>query len=289
MAFIVALTFAFVLLSNGILVSASDFSLTLPNRGLFFNDGFFETLVWQDGSIRYGRHHVRRMQRAAAALGLVLPATLATEATLTATLAPLAAATAPEAPPAVARRLRVQLWRSGGGLYTPTTDACEWLATAQPFQALETSIRTADFAQTVRTHASAVSFCKGPNALTYVLAAREREQRGLDEVVLLSGQGHVAEAVAAAIAWLQNGTIYTPSEATGCVAGTRLAHLRTHALQLGIKWQEGLYQPGDLLAAEAVFTANIAGLRAVQQLGSVRFNSETHPLLVQLRAAEKNS
>lgn len=271
-------------LYNGELLPAAAVRLPLPNRGLYFNDGFFETLVWESAGLRYLPYHLARMQRAAAALELQLPAPLATGAALTTTVRQLAS-TAPEP----LQRIRLQLWRGGGGLYAPATTQTDWLMTRQPFTPAETPILRCDFAETVRTHASPVSFCKGPHALTYVLAAQERQRRGLDEVILLSGSGHVAETVAAAIGWIRQGAVYAPSEAAGGVAGTHLAHLRAVATTLGFPWHEGLYEPAKLLRAEAVFTANVAGIRAVQSVGATRFNSQAHPLLQKIRAAASQS
>lgn len=271
------------LLHNGQLHSEADFALPLPNRGLFFNDGFFETMVWAAGTVRYLPHHLARMQQAATALGLQLPAALSTAQALTATLGRLVAAQAPFSPE---YRIRLQLWRGGGGLYAPPTDAAEWLATSQPFHPNKTPIGSCGFAETVRTHASPVSFCKGPNALTYVLAARERQQRGLDELLLLDAAGHVAESVAAAVFWLRDGQLFTPALETGCVAGVRRAHLLQVARQQGLAAHEVLTKPGEVLSAEAVFTVNVAGIRAVQHLGAAHYATE-HPLLEQLLRAER--
>ncbi|QJX48701.1 aminotransferase class IV [Hymenobacter taeanensis] len=269
------------LLSNGQLLPAADFMLPLPNRGLYFNDGFFETMVWDESGLRYLPQHLARLQRAAAVLSLELPPEVATATALSQTLGQLAAVN--ELPVA---RLRLQLWREGGGLYSPTTAGCAWVATSQPFSPLETPITRADFAQAVHTNFSVYSFCKGPNALTYVLAAQEREQRQLKEILLTSAEGYVAEAVSSAVAWIWEGAIYAPALGTGCVAGVRLAHLHQVSQTLGLPWHEGLYFPQQLLAAEAVFTANIAGIRPVEEVAGVRFTSEQHPVLQQLRAAE---
>ncbi|QNH63929.1 aminotransferase class IV [Hymenobacter sediminicola] len=270
------------LLFNGHLHSEAEFTLPLPNRGLFFNDGFFETMVWEAGTVRYLPYHLARMQQAAAVLGLALPAALATAEALTTIVSRLISA---QVPYSAEYRVRLQLWRGGGGLYTPATDAAEWLATSQPFQPHNTPINSCGFAETVRTQASAVSFCKGPNALTYVLAARERQQRGLDELLLLDVAGHVAEGVAAAVFWVRDGQLFTPALETGCVAGVRRAHLLQVARQMGLPTQEVQCHPDELQQAETVFTANVAGIRVVQQLGTTRYPSE-HTLLQQLLQAE---
>lgn len=272
------------LLYNGQLLFEEDFALTLPNRGLFFNDGFFETLVWAEAGIRYLPHHVARLQRAAAVLGLSLPPELESADKLTQTLSRLVAALQ-KPHNTTTYRLRLQLWRGGGGLYAPDTTACNWLVTGRPFHPNDTPVRTAGFADTVRTHFSPVSFCKGPNSLTYVLAARERTQRGLDELLLLDAAGHVAESVAAAVFWISKGHLYTPALATGCVAGVRRAHLLAIARQHHVPVEEVLARPADLEAAEVVFTANVAGIRVVQQLAASVLAPE-HPLLTELRQWE---
>ena len=206
------------LLNNDLLPAPA---LPLPNRGLAFGDGFFETLVLAEGRLRYAADHCHRMQQAADALFLVLPAALATPAALQATLVRLA--TACQLP---AARLRVQLWRAGGGRYSPLTDAVEWLATAETYAPNETPVALTGFARDTQTLYSPLSFCKGPQAWLYVRAAHERQQRGLDEIILCDAAGHLAEAGAAALFWIRDGQLFTPALSTGCVAGVRRAHLQ---------------------------------------------------------------
>jgi branched-chain amino acid aminotransferase len=263
------------LFNNDLLPTAA---LPLPNRGLAFGDGFFETLIYSKKHLLLSADHAARMQQAAAALYLTLPAPLATAEALAATLAHLA-----EANGLPAARLRVQLWRGGGGRYTPPTGAAEWLATAEPFAPDDSPIGRADFARDTQSIYSPLSFCKGPQAWLYVRAAHERQQRGLDEIILCDAAGHVAEAGAAAIFWLKDGALYTSALASGCVAGVRRADVLRRARALGLPCQEGLFTVAEVLAADAVFTANVAGVRAVRQLGPVAF-AEPIALLAILRA-----
>jgi len=266
---------------NDQLITQQDLSLALPNRGFYFNDGFFETLIWANDALRYGVHHLARMQRAATVLSLALPASLRDLASLEALFRQLVMANALQQ-----ARVRLQIWRGGSGLYTPETNTAEFLVTAQPFVPAPGSAAQADFAETVRTQPSAWAFCKGPNALTYVLAGQERQRRGLDELLLLDPAGHVAEAGAAAIFWIRDGHLYTPALATGCVAGVRRAHLLAVAQTHGIPCAEGLYQPDELLKAEAAFTANVASLRPLSQVAGVALASAHHPLLRDLQSWE---
>ena len=77
-----------VLLNDQLVPSAA---LPLPNRGLAFGDGFFETLIWVDNHLRFAADHWARMRQAAAALYLALPEALASTQALEATLRRLVA------------------------------------------------------------------------------------------------------------------------------------------------------------------------------------------------------
>lgn len=254
------------MLFNGELVVQHSFALPLPNRGLAFGDGFFETLIFTEGRLRLANDHLARMQQAATALHLELPAALATTEALQTTLARLMVAN--ELP---AARLRLQLWRAGGGRYTPLTNAAEWLATAEPFVPDDSALTHVDFARETTALPSPLSFCKGPQAWLYVRAAHERRQRGLEEIILCDAAGHVAEAGAAAIFWLKDSVLYTPALGSGCVAGVRRAAVLRAARAAGQAYQEGLFQQEALLAADAVFTANVAALRPVRRVGTRQF------------------
>ena len=258
------------LLNNHLLPAAT---LPLPNRGLAFGDGFFETLIFADNRLRLAADHCQRMQQAAAALYLTLPPELATPETLETTLARLAAANS-----LPAARLRLQLWRAGGGRYTPTTDTTEWLATAEAFVPDETPIATADFARETQSIHSPLSFCKGPQAWLYVRAAHERQQRELDEIILCDAAGHVTEAGAAAIFWVKNEVLFTPALETGCVAGVRRAQVLRAARAAGIQYSEGLFQPAALLSADAVFAANVAAIRLIRRVADAAF-PESNPII----------
>ena len=250
---------AVLLLNNALLPTVA---LPLPNRGLAFGDGFFETLIFEAGHLRLATDHHARMQQAAAALYLTLPEPLATPEALAATLARLA-----QANKLPAARLRLQLWRAGGGRYTPTTDTAEWLATAEAFAADDSPIARADFALETYSIHSPLSFCKGPQAWLYVRAAHERQQRGLGEIILCDAAGYVAEAGAAAIFWVKDEALFTPALATGCVAGVRRAQVLRAARAAGVACREGLFGRDELLAADAVFTANVASVRSLCSVG----------------------
>ncbi len=255
-------------LFNDDLLTAENFRLHWPNRGLAFGDGFFETLIFVDGRLRLVADHHARMQQAVAALYLELPAALASAEALEQTLAALS-----EANKLPAARLRLQLWRAGGGRYTPLTTACDWLATAEPYVADDSPVAKADFALETNSIHSPLSFCKGPQAWLYVRAAHERQRRGLDEIILCDAHGNVAEAGAAAIFWVKDEVLFTPSLEAGCVAGVRRAQVLRAARAADVECREGLFEKKELLAADVAFTANVAAIRPLLTVASAVYTT----------------
>ena len=93
----------------------------------------------------------------------------------------------------------------------------------------------------------------------------------MDEIILCDPAGHVAEAGAAAIFWLKDGVLFTPALESGCVAGVRRAQVLRAARAAGVECREGLFLKEEFLGANEAFTANVAALRPIIQLGKTRF------------------
>ena len=61
---------------------------------------------------------------------------------------------------------------------------------------------------------------KSCNYLENILALEEAKKRGFDEAVRLNERGEIVAACLANIFWRKNEQLFTPSLATGCLAGT---------------------------------------------------------------------
>jgi len=53
---------------NGRIVPETDPMVSVENRAFRYGDGLFETMLWQDGDIRFLSFHVERLQKSMAAL-----------------------------------------------------------------------------------------------------------------------------------------------------------------------------------------------------------------------------
>ncbi|MFN2411466.1 MAG: aminotransferase class IV [Pyrinomonadaceae bacterium] len=106
--------------------------------------------------------------------------------------------------------------------------------------------------------ASPLAGIKSCNYLEKILALGEAKARGFNEAIQLNERGHVASACTANVFWLRDGQLFTPSLATGCLAGTTrefvLENFECGELAVGIE---------DLKTADAIFLTS-AGLDVVE-------------------------
>lgn len=226
------------------------------DRAFQYGDGLFETIRYENGQVWFWPDHYDRLRQGMAALQLDVPTRFDSD-TLHRQLLDLITQNGLADTPA---RLKLQVWRQPGGLYTPATCAVNWLLTAQPTSPFSVTAKDSlGCFSDVRLSPSSISRFKTLNALPYVLAGLYKQQHGYDDVLLLDTHGHVAECVASSLFWQRNGRWYTPSLATGCIDGIlRRQLLRTQAVE------EGLFLPESIETADAVFCANVNGIQTLR-------------------------
>lgn len=249
------------LLYNGQILTEEEVILPLHNRSFQYNDGFFETMIMVNGQVRFWADHLDRIQEAAAVLRLELPAEF-----LQPDFALKLAELAQKNNCSQLARIKLKVWRAGAGLYTPQTDAVDWLVTATAGQAPPATPVQVGICESVRTLPSSFSAYKGFNAPVYVLASREKAQRDLDDVLLLDPQGNLAELTASNLFWIREQTVFTPSLQSGCLNGIMRRNVLRWAQYQGWCVQEGLFSPVALTQADLVFSGNVNGLRLLATL-----------------------
>lgn len=239
---------------NSDILAEADFHLSADDRAFQYGDGLFETIRYEAGRLWFWPDHFGRLAAGMDALRLNRPAPFSAEA-LHQRIEHLLRANGLHQQPA---RVKVQVWRQPGGLYTPNTNDAHVLITTkagQPFAI--TQMAKIGIYDAFRVTPSPVSAYKTSNALPYVLAGMYRGQNGFDDVILLDPLGHLAECVASNLFWFRNDTLFTPSLQTGCVNGIA----RRQLLRAFPDAQEGLFKPAVLDDADTVFAANVAGIQ----------------------------
>lgn len=259
---------------NARLVNELPEGLALVQRGLFYADALFESIRVLGGRIPLLRPHWERLLRGMRLMHYQIPPHWSAEYFEKEILKSVS----------VNARVRLTVWRSSGGLYLPENDAPQFLITSQAMESdvfswHDEGIRTG-LCESVRLPVDSLSGVKTLNAARYVAAAREAQERGWDEGILLNASGRICEATSSNVFWFENGRLYTPPLSDGCVTGVLRDLLLALTKAAGSPICEKTAVFDDILAADEVFLTNaVRGIRWVRYCeGKVFGNAETRKL-----------
>lgn len=257
---------------DGVLSSA----LPLPDRGLDFGDGLFETLLLRGGKPLFEDLHLRRLRRGL--LALHFPGNLEQ---VRASIQSAGHLTQDREWPWAA--LRITVTRGGGPRgYAPPADARpRVIATASrldgdraamlpPASLIQSSIRWAT--QPV------LAGLKHLSRLEQVLAAREYTLAGADEALVLDQSGLLVSVTAGNLFLVRGEQLLTPTLGGCGIAGTRRELVMGHwAPALGLEVREMAITASVLAQADEVFYSNsLVGLRPVGRAGELSWRA--HPV-----------
>ncbi|WP_170287345.1 aminodeoxychorismate lyase [Halioglobus maricola] len=246
-------------------------ALPLPDRGLDFGDGLFETMLVHQGSPLLLDYHWQRLTVGLQTLGF--PDTFDhARACLEAACHSLASH------PWVALRLTVTRGGAPRG-YAPPADAePRVVITAAPLSQDRRELAAPariDWAELRWSSQPALAGLKHLNRLEQVMAAREAQRQGLDEVLVMDQSGNPCSVSAGNIFLASEGRLHTPALELCGVAGTRRRFvLEQVAPALGIPAEEGVVTREQILGADELFYCNsLRGLQSVAALGSTEWQS----------------
>jgi len=243
-------------------------ALPLPDRGLDYGDGLFETLLLRDGRPLFPDLHLARLQRGIERLHFPPCLTVAARHldTAAAEVARLGWAWT---------ALRLTLTRGPGPRgYAPPAEAA-------PRVLIRAERLDRDCARMLPPLALVVADIRWPtqpalagikhlNRLEQVLAARQARLQGVDEALLLDEHEQLVSATAANLFIVAGEALLTPPLGDCGIAGTRRSLvLERLAPALGLAVREESVTLSRLREAREVFICNsLVGLRPVGRLGA---------------------
>ena len=240
------------LVYNSDVLSEADYHLSVGDRAFQYGDGLFETIRCENSRLWFWPDHADRLRAGISVLRFNNPDDMDVWPEI---IHQLLTANDLLNQPA---RIKIQVWRQSGGLYTPASNKANVLITARPGTPFSVTHRpNTGLYVDYRLSFSLVSGFKTLNALPYVLAGVYKKEQGFDDVILLDTQGHLAECVASNLFWFSSGRLHTPSLQTGCINGIA----RRQILRAFPDAQQGLYLPAVLDNADLVFAANVMGIQ----------------------------
>lgn len=253
---------------NGSVIDDTTLSMNHHNRAFSYGDGLFETIIYEKNQLKFEQFHKERLLAGMSAMSLVF----AKKTTIDSIFSGLHQLVQKEGHQSA--RVRLQVWRTAGGLYTPKNSQSEVLAICTPLELNESlSKKIASFSSQVKLNATNWSAFKTISAMHYVQAGIEKQQRNLDELILLDHQGYISECTSSNIFWKTGDSYYTPSLKTGCISGIMRRHIINQLNEYPIELNVGEYLKEELLKAEEIFTCNVTGIHPITSIDEQQYTN----------------
>jgi branched-subunit amino acid aminotransferase/4-amino-4-deoxychorismate lyase len=229
----------------------ADARIEPHSAGLLYGWGVFTTLrVYDAAAFAFDRHWERLVRHAERAK---IDAPRDTDGVSRA-LADLIAANSVEF-----GRARLTLLKGDAGAWrseaAPESELLIFTSSEAPRPARELLLTISP----LRIHSSGpLSGVKQTSLVEHLLALDEARSRQFNEAVMLNERGEIVSATSGNIFWVEGDELYTPSLATGCIAGITRGFVYDLARRMGVHLVEGGYPVQRLLEANEVFVTSTA-------------------------------
>lgn len=199
---------------NRQITSAAEINLNALSSAALYGRGIFTSLAIYDKKPFLWEKHWRRLSRNAAKIGIDLSDF--SEESVTSSLTEII-----EQNKIKNARARITFFdESPGKIWTfNTKDKTSLLIQTADLKQPEENL-TLTVSPFLINSTSPLAGVKSCNYLENILALKEARKRNFDEAVRINERGEIVSACMANIFWQKNGKLFTPSEKTGCLAGT---------------------------------------------------------------------
>ena len=256
---------------NGNIIEANQPIFTASNRAFRYGDAVFETIRLMNGEILFFEKHLFRLHQSMELLGMNSHDDL-TFHNLYLSIRHLDQVNNLNGN----GRIRLEVFRNDGGLYTPQTNNVSFLIevsslSAKNYQLNDIGLKI-DLYTDIKKPVSRLSNLKSSNALYYVMAGLFKNKTNSGDCLVLNTDGRIAEAISSNIFLLKDQRIYTPSLDEACVAGIMRDVLIQKLRSQGREVIEKGINIEDLVSADEIFLTDVIhGVRWVSAFKNKRY------------------
>lgn len=257
---------------NGTIISTEDNPINPSNRAFRYGDGVFDTLVCSGTEPLLFEGHYQRLLSAAVLLKFNIIGYPSLE-NFKKQIALLVAKNkyAPYS------RIRITMYRSPGGLYTPEDNSPQWIIEqepllTEPFELNSKGLLTGIY-QDMAKQISPLSQFKTSSSLFFVLAGLVKKENGWGDILVTNQEGRIIEGLSSNLFWIKENKIFTPLVSSGCVDGIMRREVIRLSHDLGFPVMETRGATlNELLEADELFLTNSTqGIRWIVGLNDQRY------------------
>ena len=256
---------------NGELLFKENIKLTTDNRGFKYGDGIFETIKVVHKKVIFWEDHYFRLMASMRMLRMKIPMEFTLEFLEKEILKTVAVLEE-----GASFRVRLNVFRKDGGLYTPKTNAINYLIEASESNYKTKEIYEIDIFKDFYNYSGLLSTIKTNNRMLNTLASIYANENDLDNCILVNERKGVVEVANANIFIVKNNIVKTPALTEGCIKGvvrSKVIDILTKNKDFTI--EETVISPFEIQKADEVFITNaIMGIQAVTKYKKKSFNTD---------------
>ena len=245
---------------NGELLYPENIKLSSENRAFKYGDAIFETVKVMNKKVVFWEDHYFRLMASMRMLRMKIPMEFTLEF-----LEKEILKTVSVQEDATTYRVRLNVFRKDGGLYTPKTNKIDYT-----LEAVESTYKTKesyslDVYKDFYNFSGLLSTIKTNNRMLNTLASIFADENDVDNCILLNEKKGVVEVTNANIFIVKGSVIKTPALTEGCIKGI----IRSKVIEILSKnkdftLEETSISPFEIQKADEVFITNaIIGVQPV--------------------------
>ncbi|SFD28476.1 aminotransferase class IV [Algibacter pectinivorans] len=267
---------------NGTL-SENNTILSIQNRGYAYGDALFETIKVVSGKILFWEDHYFRLMASMRILRMEIPMAFTMEFLEAEILKTLGVNSQLKE----TARVKLQMHRNEGGLYTPTTADVSFIISVKPltenFYLLNNDFYEVDLFKDYYVSPSLLSTLKTNNKALNIVGSIYAKENNLNNCLLVNTNKHVVEALNGNVFLVKGNTIKTPPLTDGCLKGI----MRTQLINIiktlpEYQLEEDSISPFEIQKADEMFITNvITGIQPVSKYRKKSYDNAVAKLLLQ--------
>ncbi len=247
---------------NGILEEQDRGIHLTGNRGFAVGDALFDVLRYEAGKLGFLEDHYFRFMSSMRMLRMKIPGHFTLEVYEEEILKTLEANGIDDS-----SRIRVSVFRQGGGFYTPESNQSEYRIDVEPLLHPVSSSYEIELFKDYHVSSGLLSTVKTNNRMVNVLGSVFAQENDYNNAILINERKELVGATDANLFLVKGGRVMTPSLQSGCINGIiRKKVIEGLSGRAGVEVEEVPVSPFELLKVDEVFLTNsVMGIQSVDQ------------------------
>lgn len=268
---------------NGSILKLNELTLSHENRAFKYGDGVFDTLKFENNILYFLEDHYFRLMSSMRMLRMKIPMDFTLEYYEKQIRLTLLANDLNDS-----ARIRVNVFRANGGLYTPSSNEVNFIIEVKALNQKNVEQVEIELFKDFPISSGLLSTIKTNNRIVNVLGSIFAKENAYQNCILINEKKELVEALNANIFLIRGNEVLTPSLETGCINGV----IRKKIIE-GLKKHptftisELSISPFDLLKVDEVFLTNsINEIQSVHKYRKKVYNSDKTDQLKELFHSE---